>query len=66
MRHPRQVTNSFAPPDAFEPHLHDNFIAHDPLAVVHAIFPNENWAYQAREFLMETEGKYTRGMCIIE
>jgi inosine-uridine nucleoside N-ribohydrolase len=66
LRHPRKVTNSFAAPGTYQPQLHDNFVAHDPLAVAHAIFASEAWVSTPREFKLETEGKYTRGMCVVE
>ncbi|KDN53188.1 nucleoside hydrolase [Tilletiaria anomala UBC 951] len=64
---PRTVMNSFAPPDAFDPQLHDNFIAHDPLAVAYAIFGSmPGWQTQERVFKMEIDGSITRGMCVID
>ena len=60
------MTNLHAPPDGFNPDVHDNFVPHDPLAVAHAIHPEENWVVEEREFEVETEGRLTRGMCVVE
>ncbi|CAO1616707.1 unnamed protein product [Sympodiomycopsis kandeliae] len=39
LKHPRKMTNSYAPPgEPFNPARDDLFQAHDPLAVAHAIF----------------------------
>lgn len=68
LRKPRAVTNSFAPPEVtFDASKYDLFQAHDPLAVAHAIFPdNPAWKVDERPFLVETEGKLTRGFCVVD
>ncbi|WFD37987.1 uncharacterized protein MJAP1_000935 [Malassezia japonica] len=69
LRKPRSVTNSFAPPEVtFDASVHDLFEAHDPLAVAHAIFCEsaEGWKVSARPFLVESEGKLTRGFCVVD
>lgn len=76
------MTNSYVPKHLFDPELHDNFQAHDPLAVAHAIFGLQNdeqsrpsteneahfngWKVVQREFEIEYQGDRTRGMCIVE
>ncbi|WFC95298.1 hypothetical protein MBRA1_001945 [Malassezia brasiliensis] len=68
LRKPRAVTNSFAPPDVtFDASKYDLFQAHDPLAVAHAICPEDpGWKWEERPFLVETEGKLTRGFCVVD
>lgn len=69
LRKPRSVTNSFAPPEVtFDASVYDLFEAHDPLAVAHAIFCEsaDGWKVTARPFLVESEGKLTRGYCVVE
>ena len=69
LRKPRSVTNSFAPPNVpFDPAKYDLFEAHDPLAVAHAIFYTdaELWGDTERPFLVETDGRHTRGFCVVD
>lgn len=82
MANPRRVTNSFAPINQpFDPNRDDMFVAHDPLAIAHAIYspcpfqrgyqssPNEDfngWKVQTRRFGIETEGSLTRGFCVVD
>lgn len=82
MANPRKVTNSFAPIDKdFDPIRDDMFVAHDPLAIAHAIYslspfergyqsnPDQDlngWRIQARRFGIETEGSLTRGHCVVD
>ncbi|WFD43863.1 hypothetical protein MPSI1_002528 [Malassezia psittaci] len=68
LRKPRAVTNSFAPPEVtFDASRYDLFQAHDPLAVAHAIFADTpGWDSVERPFLVETEGKLTRGFCVVD
>jgi len=69
LRKPRSVTNSFAPPNVpFDPAKYDLFEAHDPLAVAHAIFYTdaELWGDAERPFLVETDGRHTRGFCVVD
>lgn len=71
---PRQVTNTLAPPEGET--SNDLFVAHDPLAVAYAIFNDPSlsptsgsragWKTTLRKFRMETDGKLTRGMCVVE
>lgn len=79
---PRAFTNSFANQDEpFDAKLDDNFVAHDPLAIIHAIHcPSsfqrrtrkmakddcKGWLIQKRRFGIETEGSLTRGMCVVD
>lgn len=72
MRKPRAVTNSFAEPgEPFDATKYDLFEAHDPLAVAHAVFYDPNdaasaWQSTPRDFLIETDGRLTRGMCVVD
>lgn len=65
---PRTFNNGLVPPGvAFDPEKHDQFQAHDPLAIAHAIFaPAGGWVSTPRAFLVETEGKRVRGMCVVD
>lgn len=69
LRKPRAVTNAQAPSHRpFDKSLDDLFEAHDPLAVAHAIFHTDTsqWGTTPREFLVETEGRLTRGFCVVD
>lgn len=69
LRKPRSVTNSFAPPnEPFDASKYDLFEAHDPLAVAHAIFytDSDKWGSTRRPFLVETDGRLTRGFCVVD
>lgn len=68
LRKPRAVTNSFAPPEVtFDATKYDLFEAHDPLAVAHAIFRDHpGWRPVDRAFVVETDGKHTRGFCVVD
>ena len=69
LRKPRAVTNSFAPKGvSFDAAKYDLFEAHDPLAVAHAIFCTDTklWSCTSRPFLIETEGRLTRGFCVVD
>ena len=68
LRKPRAVTNSFAPRDVpFDPSKYDLFEAHDPLAVGYAIFGfNGGWGTTQRQFQIETDGRLTRGFCVVD
>lgn len=50
MRNPRKRTNSYAPVDlAFDPNRDDLFVAHDPVAIAHAMYcpsPYQRRAHQ--------------------
>ncbi|WFD33421.1 hypothetical protein MCUN1_000234 [Malassezia cuniculi] len=69
MRKPRAVTNACAGDEVFDPAKHDLFEGHDPLAVAYAIAyePGSSaWDYALREFVVETDGKHTRGFCVVD
>ena len=72
LRKPRSVTNSFAPEgEPFDASKYDLFQAHDPLAVAHAIFcdpadASSGWSTLPREFVVETDGRHTRGFCVVD
>lgn len=79
---PRRATNSYAPTDKpFDPAVHDQFTAHDPLAVAHAMFCSgtdqndrwsevdelrDGWHIRTRRFGVEAEGVLTRGLYVVE
>lgn len=67
LQNPRAFSNNLGG-DNFDPELHDQFQAHDPLAVAHAIFATavSGWISTPRDFLIETEGRLTRGMCVVD
>ncbi|CUA68492.1 hypothetical protein RSOLAG22IIIB_03529 [Rhizoctonia solani] len=63
----RRVTRELGLPDVFD--------MHDPLAIwaglVHASLPRdsslvEGWAAERRDFVIECEGQYTKGMCVVD
>lgn len=69
MRKPRAVTNACAGDEPFDPAKHDLFEGHDPLAVAHAIAYSPDapgWEVVEREFQVETEGRLTRGLCVVD
>lgn len=68
LRGPRAFNNSLAPPGQTPVAAKfDQFQAHDPLAVAHAIFsPDGGWVSTQRSFRIETQGRLTRGMCVVD
>ncbi|UZJ54625.1 hypothetical protein CBS101457_003945 [Exobasidium rhododendri] len=56
LANPRKVTNSLAHPlEAFDPHKDDLFMAHDPLAVAHAIFCPSTFQRSAQQHTSSTD-----------
>lgn len=69
MRKPRAVTNACAGDEPFDPAKHDLFEGHDPLAVAYAIAykpDSPDWSLSRREFVVETDGRHTRGFCVVD